>query len=283
MVSRAERPASAYGFVVGDLGGEEDVVPAAHEARWRDAVKVAAEVRDVPPLVARLAVREPVLVCRDRFADRLGVGLAQGQDSGRPCHHLGTADLRPEHGAETEFLVLELVRPAQRHLEGERPAGVDEGVPGVRRRDVERHGLEELGRVGGDRPLRHAEVAGAPGHETTVEPGLTRHPVQRGVAVGLLVSERLPGHRPTRKCLGSSGSRSDSHARQRAARAVPMMRRPYGVRINKVGRSPEGSRGEPSVRQQRDPVRRLGHEVAFDARVVVSGRRQLQEPGRPAG
>ncbi len=103
---------------------------------------------------------------------------------------LAAAQARPQHVPPSQFLVLDLVQPGQSRLECEGAAGEHHRVPEVRRRHLEAERPQEVRRVLGHRPLRHAEVAGAPHDQAAVEPGLGRHPVERRLAVHLLVAHR---------------------------------------------------------------------------------------------
>ena len=264
------------GLVVGHLGGQEEVVPAADQAGRRDLPQPAPEVDRVPPGVPGGAVLEPVLVGGRRPPDRRHVAVPEGQHVGGGRQHPDAAQLGAQDGAPAELLVLDLVDPGQCHLEREGAARVHDGVADVRRRDLERQRLDEVRRVLRDRPLRHAEVAPAPHDEAAVEPRLRRHPLQRRMAVGLLVADGIPFPLgPERPPAALDHHLVATLGIQPSERAddVPPVRR-----ADQHGRPATRSLGgEPAVGQQDGAVGHLGRQVALDRDIGGVGRGELDQ------
>ena len=263
MMQSDRAPGAPERLVVVHLRAEEEVVPAADEAGRRDLLQPAPEVDAVPPRVSGGAVLEPVLIERHGLGDGGGVALPDRKDGARRRHHAGAPQLRAQHGAPPELLVLDLLQPRQRRLERERATGVHDGVAEVRRGHLEAQRPEVVRCVLRHRPLRHAEVAPAPHDEAAVEPGLGRHPLERGPPVGLLVAHRgelAPGsERPATALHDHLVPALRVQAAERAHHGAPV------GSSDKHGRQlARWSGGVPAVGQELHAVGHLGTQATLD-------------------
>ena len=137
------------------------------------------------------AVLEPVLIEGHGLADGCGVALSEGQDLARrspppwaPRRRARSTVRQPSSwfliSCSQASPVSSAKAPPGKTTESRKFAAVTWKLSA----------LQEVRCVLGHGPLRHAEVAAAPHDEAAVEPGLGRHPVERGLPVGLLVAHR---------------------------------------------------------------------------------------------
>ena len=273
MAPRADREhAVAAGgdqpLVVGDLPRQEDVVPAAHQARGGRLRGVPLEVDRIPPRVPGRVVGQPLLEELDMVADRSSVGLGQRQHGVRGPQLTPDAGHGPQDGQPAELLVLDRVDPGEGGLQREPVAREDDRVADAAGGDRGRHGPEVVRRIPGDRPLREAEVARAERPRRAAEPRLLGQPAEGGHPVVLLVAERHPLATGSERAaaaldhdlVAAFGDQAADHPQLPAAvrRSQQHHRQP----------GPGGGR-VPAIGPQDHPVGHLRLEVPIDRDVVA--------------
>ena len=180
----------AEGGVVRQLTDQEQVLPSGDERDGRDGLHILREVHRLPPRVAVVAVLDPVAeelrVRVTRHAHRL-----RGGNRERPTTESAAgAQQRPGLRRQRPLLDVQRVGPCERGVDRESAARVEDRVVEASRGDRDAQGVGTLVAVAVG-PLRHAEVASAPGVHTAGRPRLRAQPAHGRLPVGDLVVQRV--------------------------------------------------------------------------------------------
>ncbi len=183
-------PGLAQPPVHGECRVEADIRPAGHQMSRRHPLRGHRCPPLCPERVVRRRMPQPLLEVADPLPEGRRIALDQRQRALHPPVRAQQPQDRQREPAEAALHRHHGGGPGQCGLQGEGAPGIEERAEVVGP-DLYHHGAELGRRVGGQRPLGVAQVAGADRAQRAGEPVLPPQPGHGRLGVGGLVDERL--------------------------------------------------------------------------------------------